>query len=357
MRSLTLLSLALLLAAGGCGSSGTAAPTSTNSRYLDATLPEGGVGYYVEGILAREIGENNRALRLLNQAIEQDDRLILANQALGELYEERGELAEAERFFVRLVSLDPRTARGHFLLGGVLEMQDKLTAALASYRNGLAIDPADPDGNLGAGRILLAQDDPEAAVELLALGAAARPGDAKAAINYGRALTATGRLDAGESALRRGLELVGDDQVRLRDQTRLALGLNLARQGRGSEAASLLDAAATELGTPQSFKVAGDAHAAIGNGHLATGQPGDAGDSFAVAVGWYDRSLDLAPQYVAAINAKGAALIRQWQAGGRIQTSLRDDALATWRTSLSVEPDQPRVREALEQFESAGLFE
>ena len=357
MRSFTFLSLALLLAAAGCGSGGNDSPAATSSRYLDAPLPGGGVGLYVEGTLAREAGDGDRALALLNRSVEADDRLILANQALGEIYRERGDLEQSERWFRRLVSLDPRTARGHFLLGGVLELQERLADALAAYRDGLAIEPQDPEGNLGVGRILLAQDQPAEAVEPLRIGVAARPDDAEATINFGRALTAAGRFDEGESALRRGLELLAADQDRLRNETLLALGLNLARQGRGTEAASLLEEAANALGTPESFKIAGDAHAAVGNGHIATGRPADAGDSFATAVGWYDRAIDLSPGYVAALNAKGAALIRQWQAGGRIDNATRDRALDAWRASLAADPDQPNVTQAIEQYESAGLFE
>ena len=158
-----ILMLASSAVTGGCnfgrGRTAPAEPTR-QSRYVAADLPRGAVGLYAEGVLARRAGEQDRALGLLLDAVRQDQRLIMANQVLGEIYNERGDPASAQRFFKRLVDLDPDSASSHFKLGYTYELLRQFNDASKSYLAGLKIDAGNPAGNVGLGRTYLALGKP-----------------------------------------------------------------------------------------------------------------------------------------------------------------------------------------------------
>ena len=87
------------------------------------------------------------------------------------------------------------------------------------------------------------------------------------------------------------------------------------------------------------------------------------GDAYVVAKDYdaaatqYDAALAADAKYVPALNAKGTTLILQYQQGASIDDALRERALDIWGQSLAIEPDQPRVREAIKRFERNSLFE
>ncbi len=341
----------------GCrsGPAGSAEPAVTRSRYVASNLPSGAVGLYVEGRLARAAGDEDRALALLTRAAG-DDRLILVNESLGEIYRDRGDLPRSEQFFRRLIARDAGEARGYVMLGQVLELGQRLGEALEMYMAGLQIRPDDADGNLGAGRVLVELERSDEAVPYLQTAVETAPQNAEAWSTLGESLSNGDDLESAEQAFRTALELVPPDAPEGND-LRMSLGMVLARQGRGAEAVPLLDAAAEAMQTADAFKLAGDALATVGNGHLATGDRASAAEAYAQAITRYDSALSLQPEFVFALNAKGAALIQQWQAGGRIETPLRDQAIATWQASLAIDPDQPRVAEAMERFQGAGILD
>ena len=353
--------LAALLA-GGCAASQDrpADDAPRPSRFVDADLPGGAVGYYVEGTLARAAGDDEAALELLGEAVRRDDRLILANQALGEIYRERGDLSNSETYFRRLIDRDPDTARGHFLLAEVLEVGRRLAEALDSYIRGLEIDPSAFAGNLGAGRTLLAMDRGDEAVPYLERAAEIdlRSGEAQFAL--ARALDAAGRPGDADAAYDRAQELLPRETPEDEDQYTdflVARGLNLIRQGRGGEAAGALSQAVERRPDAGTFKLLGDAHAAAAQARRSLGERAAAESALGDAVRAYDDALRLSPEYVAALNARGSALIRLWQVGGQIETPLRERGLDSWRESLAAEPEQPAVENALARFGGAGVLD
>ena len=323
---------------GGCGlGGGRKVPprddSPQQSRYVAATLPAGPVGLYAEGVLARRAGDQNRALDLLLDAVQKDQRLIMANQVLGELYTERGDYASAQTYFQRLVRLDPGEAGNHFRLGYTYELLQKFNDAAASYLDGLKIDANDPKGNVGLGRTYLALGRPADARPYLDTATQLDPEDGQAWLNLGRSLDALDALAAAENAYRRALETLPTPTPALLRN----LGLNLVRQGKGQEAVPLLQQVADAEPSPESFKDLGDAYIVE--------------KDYDAALGQYDAALAADAAYVPALNAKGTAFVLQYQRGASLDEPLRERAVSLWRRSLELQADQPRVKEAIARFE------
>ena len=340
----------------GCGGGAVDVEQPGRSRYLDADLPAGGIGLYVEGTLARDAGDDERAVDLLTRAARADDSLILVNQALGELHRDRGELSLAETFLRRLILRDPNSATGHVLLGEVFEMGRRFGEALDAYLAGLRIEPDNAAANLGAGRSLVAVDRPGEAVEYLRRGVALDPADGGGWLNLGRALDATGDLAGAQDAYERAVELIERDDDRYRPLL-VAIGLNRLRQGRGREAIDPLGRAADLQRDAETVRLLGDAHLSTAEALRSLGDRDAAASAYAQAADLYREAIGLDAGLLAARNALGTTLIRRWDLGGRLDPSLREAALSAWRGSLEVNGEQPAVRAAVERFATAGVLE
>ena len=260
-------------------------------------------------MLARRAGEQDRALDLLLDAVQKDQRLIMANQVLGELYTERGDYASAQKFFARLVQLDPTEAKNHFKLGYTYELLRQFNDAAASYLDGLQLDANNPAGNVGLGRTYLALGRPEEARPYLDTATKLDPSDGEAWFNLGRSLDALDALAAAENAYRKALETLPTPTTALRRN----LGLNLVRQGRGGEAVPLLQEVAAAEPSPAAFKDLGDAYIV--------------GKDYDAALTQYDAALAADADYVPALNAKGTTFILQYQRGASLDEPLRERAV------------------------------
>ena len=74
------------------------------------------------------------------------------------------------------------------------------------------------------------------------------------------------------------------------------------------------------------------------------------------AIHQYDLALKSDPKYLPGMNAKAFVLIQQYKEGLELDDTQRRSALELLRTSLKINPNQPRIAEALKKWESPGLF-
>ena len=71
---------------------------------------------------------------------------------------------------------------------------------------------------------------------------------------------------------------------------------------------------------------------------------------FEGALGNYRKALALTPADVASLNGIGASLMTMYIQGGRERTNQRDEAIESWRKSLSLQPTQPRIVDLLSRY-------
>ena len=88
-------------------------------------------------------GELRRAVRMLNELLDEDPLNTDALETLGKIYFEQGHFEEAERYFLELTEMDPAHPRVHQLLGLLYSEQGKWDEAIMELEEAVEIEPSD----------------------------------------------------------------------------------------------------------------------------------------------------------------------------------------------------------------------
>jgi tetratricopeptide (TPR) repeat protein len=150
-------------------------------------------------------------------------------------------------------------------------------------------------------------------------------------------MDARGSAVLAESTYRKALELDSDNTVTLQN-----LAQNLIGQGKSSEAISIMEQVLARVDTPAAHKRYGDALALARQYDQANQQ--------------YDLALKIDPKYLPALNEKGFMLIKRYVDGLNLDDTLRVKAIEFWKSSLKLNPEQPRISQAIAKWEKPGLF-
>lgn len=295
-----------------------------------------GVNLYVEGYLQYQQGQGEAAEKTLLAAVDQNPDLRLARATLGDIYRGRGDYSNAARQYEAAVRLDPYTLGNHYYLGLSYQYLRRLEEAAAAYRGALAIDPDDFDSNMNLGLVYLALNRLDEADYFLERATQIDPSNALAWSNLGVAKDQRGSYIFAETSYRQALELDPSSDVAMQN-----LGANLISQGKGGPAVEVLGTLTGRSPTPATIKLHADALAVAGR--------------FDAAAERYDNALAASPGYAPALNGKGDLLIKQYEAGLELDDALRQRALASWRQSLAADPNQPRIRELLDQWQRGPI--
>src|SRR5439155_12893681 len=126
------------------------------------------------------------------------------------------------------------------------------------------------------------------------------------------------------------------------NSTILNLGFNLIAQGRANEAVSVMQQALRNEDSPSVHKRYGDA--------LLLAKRYDE------AIEQYDAALRQNPGYYTALTEKGTALIRKFHDGMELDEDVRKVALDSWKQSLALNPNQPRVEGFIKQWQETKML-
>jgi tetratricopeptide (TPR) repeat protein len=299
-----------------------------------STIP--GIQMYVAGVKAYRAGDQQLAISNLVTATETNDNLIMAAALLGDLYKANGEYEKARDAYSRVATLDPYTYSSFYNLGVTYQLLHQLREAAANYQKSLALKPDHLESNMNLGLVKLALGDVDEAIASLKKATELDPKNAAAWANLGVALDAKGDYAAAETAYQTSLDLKSDER-----STLLNLGANLVMQKKGKAAIAVLQQALEKGDEPFAHKQYGDALALLGR--------------FDEAIAQYDTAVKQNPQYVAAINEKGNAYIAQYEKGLQLDDSKRAAALEAWKSSLKINPEQPRIKETINKWEKGGV--
>jgi tetratricopeptide (TPR) repeat protein len=295
------------------------------------------IDVYIQGLDAYRRGDNDRAIADLQRASKLNPELRMPHSILGDIYVSRGDLDHALQQYKEMVRLDPYTANTHYRLGLVYQLMHRLQDAAATYLRALELDPRDPKTTMNLGLVYLALDQENDSVKYLRRATELAPNSADAWSNYGAILDITGNHREAESAYKRSLELDGT-----KNATIVNLGINLMAQNRANEAISVLEQGVRNEDSAPMHKRYGDA--------LLMAKRYDD------AVEQYDLALQKDAGYVPALNEKGNALIRKYQKGLELDDELLRAAIESWRTSLSINPKQPRIEASVKQWQASRSF-
>lgn len=320
----------------GCARDGGAAGETTLAGATAADRPVG-VDYYVRAVEAYNRGDAERAIVLLLEATRQNPNLRMARSLLGDLYRTRGDYRQAIPNFERLTQLDPYAPENHYRLGLMYQLVNRLKESAAAYLRALELNPKDWRSNMNLGLVYLSLNQIDDAVTYLERASVLQPDNAEIWSNLGVALDARGSVVLAEAAYKKSLELDGSQ-----DATLLNLGSNLVSQGKGQDALSVMERAIQKINTAPAVKRYADA--------LALNQ------KYEAAAAEYDRALKLDPSYWPAVTEKGFLMINLYRRGMELDEQQKAAAVNLWKRSLTLNPNQPRVQQALSQWTGKTLF-
>jgi tetratricopeptide (TPR) repeat protein len=318
----------LFTVVGGC------APGQKGSVAI--TKPKG-VDNYVEGVEAMDAGDKAHAVAALQKAIAENPNLITPRMMLGGMYRKDGDYHSAMVQYENLVRLDPYTASNHYYLGLCYQLLDRLQESALSYRNALKLNPDDPDASSNLGLVYLATGRLDDAVANTRRATEIAPKSATAWANYAVTLDAAGEYAKAESAYRRSLELDSSQPTTL-----LNLATNLVLQNRGGDALPLFEQGLKKQDSALGRKRYGDALVQV--------------KRYDDAVKQYDAAIKMNPRYFPAYNEIGKAFIAMYRAGYELDDSQRQSAVAAWRKSLEINPQQADAQALVQQWSKQPLL-
>jgi tetratricopeptide (TPR) repeat protein len=295
------------------------------------------VNGYVQAVHANQRGDTDAAIRHLESATAANPNLTMARGMLGDLYRAGGDYEKATTQYEAMVRLDPYTALNHYKLGVSYQFLQRLQEAEGPYLRSIKLDPNDADAHMNVGLVYLAMGQLEDAIRYTEKATQLNPNSAPAFSNLGVVMEAKADFVRAESAYRRSLDL--DSR---QTETLLNLGSNLIRQGKTTDAVSIMERVLQQSDTPQIRKRYGDA--------LARGGKHDE------AVKQYEAALAKDPRYYPAMNEIGWVRIAEYRKGLELEDAKRITALSMWRKSLEVNQNQPRIVSAVKDWDQKGLF-
>ena len=319
-----LVSAAMLLPAGCAPETATPAKVQGNEEY-------------VHGALAYQEGDRERAIAALQSALRENPDLIMARFLLGSIYRDKGEYESAAEQYKRVVELDPFVYSNHYNLGLMYHLLDRLQDAAASYLQALKLNPQDVKSNMNLGLVYTALGRADLGLPYARKATEIDPRSAEAFANYGVVLDSLRQYPQAEAAYRRAMEL---DSARV--ETPVNLASNLVSQKRYREAISVFEQV---LKTKDSSLL----RQRYGHALLLACRTDDAIKQFQNAI------AQNAGNYQA-YNGIGDALLGQYRASAMLDEKKRSEALASWKKSLELNPNQPRISALIKEYSEGQLF-
>jgi len=331
-KSLIVTSLCVAIVAGvavvGCSSS------SSSSSAGGAK----GIDRYVQAVHAYNSGNRDRAVSNLVAATRANPDLIMARVMLGDLYRESGDYNGAVKQYEALIKRDSYSWSNFYKLGVTYQFLDRLRDAASSYERALKLKPDDANTTMNLGLVYLYLDKPDDAVKLTERATLLDPRSASAFSNLGVALDARGEFSRAEAAYRHSLDLDPNNTTTL-----VNLGTNLIAQNKAAEAVDIMQRVVQADDAPANRKRYGDALAKAGR--------------YDEAVKQYQGVLETDPRYYPAMNEIGWTRIAEYRKNLELDDSKRNEAIAMWDKSLAINPDQPKIQAARQQWAGqTGLF-
>jgi tetratricopeptide (TPR) repeat protein len=295
-----------------------------------------GVDKYIEGVHEDRQGNHAAAISSFNDAIRINPSLRMPHLKLAALYQSEGDYTDAAKQYEIATQLDPYSATNAYNLGVCYQLLHRLADAAAAYLKALDLQPTNSKASMNLGLVYLELGHPADATAYLRRATQLDPKSAEAWSNYGVGLDGIGQLARAERAYRQALEL--NTSI----STLENLAANLIAQKKASESIAVCQQLLLRSDSAISRTRYGQALALSGDPSSAMEQ--------------YKLALQRDPQFYLAMTEEAFLLIDEYRQVMELDEPKRESALALWGASLRINPDQPRVLAAVQQWQSSQLY-
>ena len=294
------------------------------------------LAHYTAGQSLIAQGEFDAALRELSDAIRNDPALTTAHIAAGDVHFLRGDHGPAQEAYEAACRADPYSFQAHYKLGATYEKLAEATKkagkvlamlrkALRAYLRSVELEPGDYDANMSLCGVYYRLGKYRMAEHYCRAGINSDPENPEAYLNLGIIYDSQGRFYEAVRAYKASLEL-DTRQPRLL----IHLGSTYLRRGRLRSAL-------------KAYQLASDLTPTDAEPWIRIGACHYHRRDFPAAVKAFETALSLDGREPAAYRGLGVAYMAAFLADHR-RIDLRDQALAAWRQSLALKPDQPVLR-------------
>ena len=152
-------------------------------------------------------GDVNAAIRMLQHAVELDTASAFLKLELVNLLLIKKEEQRALELVEQVLNQDPENIKALTLAGGIYQKQNQTKQAVRAYEKAIAQNPTDQNIYLLLGRIYWNSNDLDNAERVFRQMTHTIPDSYAAYYFFGKVLSAEGKLEAAESALLKSLEL------------------------------------------------------------------------------------------------------------------------------------------------------
>lgn len=279
----------------------------------------------------QEQGLSEEAIAAFEAVLEDNPNLTEAQIGLASIYEEQGDLTTARDRYQQATESDPTSFTAHYKLGLMRQLLGDVNAAIRTYLRARALDPDNFEVNrdLAAAYIQVgaageALPYAERAVEL-------NPQSQQAWSNLAATYSLLGRYTEAIDTYRQAAE-IGE----LADPVLLGLADAHIRLGNFQRAINTLTSLIQRSPTSTAYERMGYAQYKLRR--------------FEEALSSFERALSYDARDTAALNGVGVALMTLYIEGGRESVARRDRALASWRRSVQINSQQPRIIDLLARY-------
>ena len=280
----------------------------------------------LEHAIADTRANPERAVSELRAVIAEDEGIAVAHRQLALALSAVGDRQQTIQQIRWLQARGAATAEDLLLLSETLRVTGRAAEALDALQQASRLDARSPEIPLTEARALAAAGRSDEAARAYRRALDLAPDNSEALAGLGNLALAAGDLTTAGASFERVLTHSPSDV-----DARTGLALVLGRQGRMTDAIAILEQVVRDAPTN------GQALAALGAALARTGSPSR-------AVPYFERAVDAGVRSTGVLNGLGFA---------RLESGDRAGALSALRASLSLEPQQPAVQQAVRDL-SAG---
>ena len=280
-----------------------------------------------------EGGNFTTAVKMFEDLLDENPSLTPAILGLGNVYVDMGELNKAEPAFARAARLEPGNFDAQFGHGEVLQMLGQLVESIRAYQRALSLKPDSTQVLVNMTTAYLELDMNRSAITAARRAVELSPDDGRARADLGVAYQREGMYDDAIEQYELAVEILGSDSRIVRNLVECySASMRFVEAVNAGEVLVKIDPSA------QTWERLGRAYFRLGN--------------YSDSLKAYKTSVDIDPNYWASWNGIGVNTLNSWLLGQRQDVNLLNEATDSFRNSLQLKSDQPKVIRLLTTYGS-----